>query len=88
MTLDKVLTWFIGIWIGLLFVLAMICFAETIIAAPTFWDGIARIRDELQPSNYRFYLTAFLLLSPAIIVLGWRDGRRRRKKKSNSDATH
>jgi hypothetical protein len=87
MTLDRALTWFIGIWIGLVFILTMTSFAATMLAAPTVWDGLAKIRDELHPSNYRLYVTVFLLLSPAILAMGWRDRRRRRAKNSNSADT-
>jgi hypothetical protein len=85
MTLDKALTWFIGIWIGLVFVFTMTSFAGTMIAAPTFWDGLAMIRDELEPFNYRFYLIVFLALSPALVALGWRNGRRMRAKNNSTD---
>jgi type III secretory pathway component EscS len=76
MTLDKVLTWFIGAWVGLVFILTMASFAGTMIAAPTFWAGVTAIQDELSPFNIKYYLTMAVLLSPALGALWWRDKRR------------
>jgi len=87
MTADRALTWFIRIWIGLLLILLAMSFAKMMVAAPTFRDGLARIRDELEPFNFRFYLTGFLALSPALLALSWRDRRRRRARNSSSSDT-
>lgn len=82
MTLDKILTWFIGTWMFLVFVLAMMSVAGLMLAAPSIWAGLLEIRDELNPFNVKYYFTLILLLSPALLAMVWRDKRRQRSKQS------
>ena len=79
MTLDKALSWFTKIWIGLVIVLTLMSFAGTIVSAPTVWTGIMRVWDEVSPFNIKYYITMALLLSPAWLGLAWRDKRREKR---------
>lgn len=83
MTLDRALGWFINGWIALVVLLTFMSFAGTIISAPTIWNGLGAVADELSPYDLKYYFTMALLLSPAILATWWRD--RRREKSSNSD---
>jgi hypothetical protein len=81
MTLDRALTWFIGAWLIFVLIFTVMSFAGMIVAAPTFWSGVAQVSAE--PFNIKFCITLILFLSPALAAIWWRDKRRERDRTSN-----
>lgn len=76
--MDKVLTWFIRIWIGLAVLVNVISIIGLFIGADNFWHGWQRVGDTYSPFNVINYVMEILLLSPAIGAYFWLE--RRRKK--------
>lgn len=84
MTLDKALSWFVVGWLWVVVILTLMSFTGTVISAPSIWTGLLRVRDELNPFNFRYYFTMILLLSPALLAMWWRDKRQQKRPgKSN-----
>lgn len=82
MTLDRGLTWFINVWIGLIILLNVFGIFGFIYTAPTFWVGIDQVRDTYSPFNIGNWVIEIVSLSPALGVMYWRDRRRGNGRKS------
>lgn len=77
--MDRTLTWFARVWIGVVVIVTLVSWTGTMIGAPTVWSGLLEIRDEIEPLNYQFYLMMGLFLTPALLAIGWRDSRRAKR---------
>jgi hypothetical protein len=82
---DKILAWFVNLWLFLIFVITMLAFARLWTEAPTFSTGLLAIVDEA--SNYKLYLTIALFSSPALVAMWWREKRRTRTRGMLSQAS-
>jgi len=76
--MDKVLTWFAGVWIGLAVIVNTVAMIGMIWTAQTLWTGIAKIQETYSPFNYWNWFAEIVLISPAIGAMVWREKRRRR----------
>jgi hypothetical protein len=72
--IDKILTWFINVWLFLILIITIFTFARLWTDAPTLWDGLFAIVGEA--INYQLYLTVALFSSPALTAIWWREKRR------------
>jgi len=77
-TLDRVLTWFIRLWVGLVILLNVVAMIGFMWAAPTVWAGIAKIQDIYNPYNVWNFVAEAVAVSPALGALAWRERRRAR----------
>ena len=77
--MDRVLTWFIWIWVGLIMALNAIAIVGMFANAESFWAGVARVRETYSPFNVANFLVELIVLSPAIIAYWWRERRRERQ---------
>ena len=78
MTLDRAVTWFIGLWIGLVILLNIVAVLGFVMSAPTVWAGIAKIQDTYSPLNLWNWIAEVVSLLPALGALAWRNRRRSR----------
>ena len=84
--LDKILTGFASLWVGLVLSITVMIIANIIRTAPSFWGGRSAIQDEFSPFNVVHYLTVGIFLSPAALAILWRDKCRERHKTANQPA--
>jgi hypothetical protein len=76
--LDKALTWFANVWIGLIAVLNLIAIIGFVVAAPALWDSIAKVQEIYSPFNVWNWIAELVALSPAVGAIAWRDQRLKR----------
>jgi hypothetical protein len=76
--MDKVLTWFIRIWIGLVITVNLIAILGLFISADTFLGGWQRVQEIYSPFNVANFAMELILLAPAFAVYAWREQRRKR----------
>jgi membrane protein implicated in regulation of membrane protease activity len=74
--MDKALTWFIGLWIGLVVLLNVLALIGFFIAAPSASAAIAKIAEIYSPLNGWNWLAEVVSLLPAAGALTWRNRRR------------
>jgi membrane protein implicated in regulation of membrane protease activity len=77
-TLDRAMTWFIGVWVGLVVLINVVAMIGFMMGAPTVWAGIAQIQDIYSPFNVRNWMAEVIAVSPAVAVLAWQGRRRSR----------
>lgn len=75
--MDKALTWFIRIWVGLIVLLNVAAIIGFFATAPSFWAGIARVQETYSPFNVVNWIVEVISLSPALAAMWWRDKRRK-----------
>lgn len=73
--MDKVLTIFIQVWVGLVAPINVIAIAGPVAGATSFWAGIGRVQEMYSPFTLSTYLINAVLLSPAIGTYTWRERR-------------
>lgn len=88
MSLDKALTWFIRFWMGLVVILNIIAISGFILVAPTVWAGLAKIQDVYSPFNIWNWLAEFVLLTPALGAMTWRERRRAASDQATPKPAH
>jgi len=76
--MDKALTWFIRLWLGLALLVNLAAVAGLMLTAPGFWAGLGRVAEIYSPFNVINYLAELALLSPALGAYLWREKRRAR----------
>lgn len=82
MKLDRVLTWFIWVWIALYVLSRLLVILVAGLVSYSFWIGfrMAAVTElnHFNPLYYPMFIAQILLLSPAIVALIWRTRRRKR----------
>ena len=79
MIFDRALTFFANVWVGLIAVLNLIAIIGFVVAAPTLWDGIAKVQEIYSPFNVWNWIVEVVALSPAVGAIAWRDRRLKRR---------
>ena len=65
--LDKILSWFISLWVGFAATLATIDIIRLVITAPSLWSGILAAQEKwFNPFNIVHVAADLIFLSPAI----------------------
>ncbi len=77
--MDRALTWFIRIWVGLVILFNLVSIVAIFVLAPSFWDGLSRLWEIFSPYNLKNYFLEMLLFSPAIAAEVWRQKRAQSK---------
>ncbi|WP_425417017.1 hypothetical protein [Oricola indica] len=80
--MDKVLTWFIRLWVALALGINAIAIAGMFMANG-FWGGLAQMREIFSPFNIINYIAEILLLSPALGAYWWLERRKAARLKSD-----
>lgn len=78
--MDRALTWFIGLWVGLVLALNLLGIGAMLATAESFGVGLSRVWSTFSPFNVVNYLLEVVLLSPAIAAHLWRGRRRKREQ--------
>ena len=73
--LDRALTGFANVWIGLIVALNFVGIIGLLVAAPTLWAGIAELPETYSPINVSLWITELVALLPAFAAVAWRDRR-------------
>ena len=76
--MDKVLTWFIRIWVALAVLVNLMAIAGLFMGAESFWQGWQRVTETYSPFNVVNMIAEMVLFAPAIGAYVWRDRRRKR----------
>jgi hypothetical protein len=76
--MDRFLTWFIFVWIGLVVIANLMGIAGTALTTNSFWDFLEWLQETYSPFNIWNWGLNILFLLPAIGAYAWR--KRRRKK--------
>lgn len=77
--MDKLLTWFIAVWLVLVFAVNVAVVIGCFVFAPSLWTGVRRLQDVYSPFTVSTLLINLVLLSQAIGAKLWRDKRRARR---------
>lgn len=75
--MDRGLSWFVRIWIGLVLLLNVAGVAGIFFTAETFWAGVGQVQDVYSPFNLWTHGLNIALISPAIGAYFWRECRRK-----------
>lgn len=73
--LNKILEWFVTIWLSIIVLLTAVDFIGIFLRAETIPSGIAGILSEIL--NYTLYTTIAIFSAPAFLALWWLEKRRR-----------
>ncbi|HKJ74304.1 MAG TPA: hypothetical protein VKA19_09340 [Alphaproteobacteria bacterium] len=77
--MDKVLTWFIRVWIALAILVNVTAIIGFFLTAPTFWAGLSKFWSIYSPFNLWNWVAEVVLILPAVGAYYWRDHRRTAK---------
>jgi hypothetical protein len=75
--LNKLLVWFVRIWIGLVALINLTVILTALFTSGTIWAGISRVQDIYSPFTVSTYVINFLLVSPALGAQIWLRKRNR-----------
>jgi hypothetical protein len=67
--LNKILEWFINIWLGLIVLLTAVDFIGIFMRAETTLSGLGEMWSEIW--NYRLYTTILIFSVPAMLAAWW-----------------
>jgi hypothetical protein len=76
--MDRVLTIFIKLWIGLVALTNVAAIVGLMAGATSFWAGVGRVQEMYSPFTLSTFLINVVLSSPAIGAYAWRERRRAR----------
>lgn len=76
--MDRTLTVAAYLWAGLVIAGNLVGIAGIFLAADSFWAGWDRFSQVYSPFNVANVLLNVALLAPAVLLLAWRESRRRR----------
>ena len=76
--MDKALTWFIGLWVGLVVLLNVVAMLGLVLAAEGLGSGLRRIAEVYSPFNVANWVMELVALAPALGAWWWRERRRQR----------
>ena len=77
---DRVLTWFANVWIGLFVALNVVAVIGLLIVTPTFRTGLVALTEIYSPFNVWTWIAQALALSPSLAAIAWRNRRLRRMR--------
>ena len=69
--LEKVLWWFVRVWVGLVALVNLAAVVGSFIAARTLVEGAARVQEIYDPFNFGTLMINLVLLLPAFGAYGW-----------------
>jgi hypothetical protein len=75
--MNKVLQWFIGIWIVFAVLVNVVSIAGMFMH-DGFWGGLGRMQDTYSPFNIFNWIMEVVLLSPALLAAWWLEQRKKR----------
>ncbi len=74
--MNKALTWFMYIWVSLVFLLNLIAVVGMFITSDSIWEGIKQVQHTYSPYNIINYGLNVVLISPAIGAYVWIEKRK------------
>ncbi len=77
--LEKLLWWFVRVWVGLVAFVNLAAIAGSFIGARTVVEGAARVQDTYDPFNLGTVIINLVLLLPAFGAYGWFERIERRR---------
>lgn len=76
--MDKALTWFIWLWMGLVIALNAFAIFGIFLSTNDAWQTWTWMQDTYSPFNFYNLIAEAIVMSPALGAVFWRDRRRKR----------
>lgn len=77
--MDKILTWFMYLWIALALAINAIAVTGFFWAAHSFWAGWQQVAEVYGPYNVKNYIAELILILPAFGAFLWRERLRKKR---------